>query len=163
MRQRIKELSGRGYASEDSTVGYLLMFIPNESVFGFLHQHDKAIHDEALAQKVVLCSPNTLFAVLSVIRQAMDTFSLERATDEILECLASFGQQWQKFSEQVDKVDKHLGTLNNSFGDLSGKRRRQLERQLDKIDDIRSRVGADEAGPVLSAPSAPPLREVEAG
>ena len=67
-------------------------------------------------------SPNTLFAVLRVIRQAMDTHSLERATDEILDCLGSFGEQWQKFSENIDKVDRHLGTLNNSFGELSGTR-----------------------------------------
>ncbi len=163
VRERIKELSGRGYAAEDSTVGYLLLFIPNETIFGFINEHDMALLDDAMAQSVVLCSPNTLFAVLRVIRQAMDTYALERATDEILDCLTSFGKQWQEFSGQVDKVDKHLGTLNNSFGELSGTRRRQLERQLDKIDDIRSRVGACEDGPVLAAPSAPPLREVEAG
>ena len=163
VRERIKELSGRGYAAEDSTVGYLLLFIPNETIFGFINEHDMALLDDAMAQSVVLCSPSTLFAVLGVIRQAMDTYALERATDEILDCLSSFGKQWQEFSGQVDKVDKHLGTLNNSFGELSGPRRRQLERQLDKIDEIRSRVGAAEDGPVLAAPSAPPLREVEAG
>lgn len=163
VRERIKELGGRGYAAEDSTVGYLLLFIPNETVFGFINENDMALVDDAMAQSVVLCSPSTLFAVLRVIRQAMDTYALERATDEILECLTSFGKQWQEFSGQVDKVDKHLGTLNNSFGELAGPRRRQLERQLGKIDDIRSRVGAAENGPVLAAPSAPPLREVEAG
>ncbi len=163
VRERIKELSGRGYAAEDSTVGYLLLFIPNETIFGFINEHDMALLDDAMDQSVVLCSPSTLFAVLRVIRQAMDTYALERATDEILDCLTSFGKQWQEFSGQVDTVDKHLGTLNNSFAKLSGPRRRQMERQLDKIDDIRSRVGASEDGPVLAAPSAPPLREVEAG
>ena len=163
VRSRIKELSDRDYAAADTTVGYLLLFIPNESIYGFIHEHDMALLDDAMAQSVVLCSPNTLFAVLRVIRQAMDTYSLERATDEILECLASFGQQWQKFSGYVDKVDRNLETLNKSFGELSGTRRRQLERQLAKIDDIRSRVGAGEDVPVLGSPSTPFLRDVEAG
>lgn len=163
VRDRIKELSGRGYAAEDSTVGYLLLFIPNETIFGFINEHDMALLDDAMAQSVVLCSPSTLFAVLRVIRQAMDTYALEQATDEILDCLTSFGKQWQEFSGQVDKVDKHLGTLNNSFGELSGTRRRVLEKELAKIDDIRLSVGVGEDSPVLVAPSAPVLRDVEAG
>ena len=40
VRERVKELSGRGYAASDTTVGFLLLFIPNESVYGFIHEHD---------------------------------------------------------------------------------------------------------------------------
>ena len=76
---------------------------------------------------------------LAVIRQAMDTFAVERATEEILDCLASFGEQWDRFSTQIDKVDKHLGTLTNSFGELSGPRRRMLEQ-------YRQRPGPERAG-----------------
>ena len=164
VRERMKELQSRGYAATDTTVGYLLLFIPNESVYGFIHEHDAALLDDALAQKVVLCSPTTLFAVLGVIRQAMDTFAVERATEEILDCLASFGEQWERFSAQIDKVDKHLGTLNNSFTDLSGPRRRQLERQLLRIDEVRARTGVEGAdAPVLGELEGPRLRDVSAG
>jgi len=160
VRDRVKELHGRGYASDETTVGYLLLFIPNESVYGFIHEHDAALLDDALGQKVVLCSPTTLFAVLGVIRQAMDTFAVERATEEILDCLGGFGQQWQKFSLQIDKVEKHIDMLSNSFGDLAGPRRRQLERQLDRIDDVRSRSIEEGTEPALSQLSGPVLREV---
>ncbi|MEQ8840868.1 MAG: DNA recombination protein RmuC [Acidimicrobiales bacterium] len=162
VRDRVKELSGRGYAATDTTVGYLLLFIPNESVYGFIHENDMTLLDDALGQKVVLCSPTTLFAVLAVIRQAMDTFAVEQATEEILECLAGFGEQWQKFSGQIDKVEKHIDTLSRSFSDLSGTRRRQLERQLDRIDDVRSRAGVDVDSPVLGPASSTVLRDVTA-
>lgn len=162
VRDRVKELSGRGYAATDTTVGYLLLFIPNESVYGFIHENDMTLLDDALGQRVVLCSPTTLFAVLAVVRQAMDTFAVEQATEEILDCLAGFGEQWQKFSGQIDKVEKHIDTLSRSFSDLSGTRRRQLERQLDRIDDVRSRTGVDDDAPVLGPPSSPVLRDVTA-
>jgi DNA recombination protein RmuC len=162
VRDRVKELHGRGYAATDTTVGYLLLFIPNESVYGFIHENDPTLLDDALGQKVVLCSPTTLFAVLAVVRQAMDTFAVERATEEILECLAGFGEQWQKFSGQIDKVERHIETLTRSFGDLSGTRRRALERQLDRIDDVRSRSGVHDDAPVLGPPSSPVLRDVTA-
>ena len=67
VRARLKELAGRGYTEPESTVGFLLMFIPNESVYAFIHQHDPGLIDTALAQKVVVCSPCTLFPVLAVI------------------------------------------------------------------------------------------------
>jgi DNA recombination protein RmuC len=160
VRDRVKELNNRGYAATDTTVGYLLLFIPNESVYGFIHEHDTNLLDDALAQKVVLCSPTTLFAVLGVIRQAMDTFAVERASEEILDCLSSFGEQWQRFSGQIDKVERHISTLNKSFEELSGPRRRQLERQLDQIDDVRSRSLATTDEPVLGQSSVPVLREI---
>ncbi len=160
VRERVKELDGRGYSAADSTVGYLLLFIPNESVYGFIHENDASLLDDALGQNVVLCSPTTLFAVLGVIRQAMDTFMVERATEEILDCLSGFGEQWQKFSGQIDKVERHISTLTNSFGELAGARRRQLERQLDRIEDVRSRTGDADDGPVMGQLSAPVLRDV---
>ena len=51
---------------------------------------------------MVLCSPFTLFAVLGVIRQAVDTVQLERAGDEILDSLGRFSAQWTKLSDCVD-------------------------------------------------------------
>lgn len=160
VRDRVKELNGRGYAASDATIGYLLLFIPNESVYGFIHENDATLLDDALGQQVVLCSPTTLFAVLGVIRQAMDNFAVGRASEEILQCLAGFGEQWRRFSEQIDKVDRHLDTLSRSMGELSGTRRRQLERQLDRIDDVRSRNGVADDSPVLGQASLPVLREV---
>jgi len=50
--------------------------------------------------------------------------------------------------------------LNNSFEELSGPRRRQLERQLDQIDDVRSRSLATTDEPVLGQSSVPVLREI---
>ena len=66
------------------SVDYVLLFLPNETVSGFIHEHDPTLVDEALGQKVVLCSPLTLFALLGVIRQAFDNFIVEQTSDEIL-------------------------------------------------------------------------------
>src|SRR3954447_5107068 len=87
VRGRVKELAGRGYADPATTVGYLLLFIPNESVYAFIQEHDRDLADAALGQRVLLCSPFTLFAVLGVVRQSVDSFLLERAGDEILDAL----------------------------------------------------------------------------
>lgn len=146
VRARVKELSGRGYADPATTPGYLLLFIPNESVYGFIHENDPGLADLALRQRVVLCSPFTLFAVLGVIRQAIDCFLLDRASDEILQALGAFGEQWEKFSDHVDKLGKQLGTVQSSYDELAGTRRRQLQKRLDAVEAIRLERGLEPAG-----------------
>jgi DNA recombination protein RmuC len=148
VRARVRELSSRVYIDPDGTLDEVLLFIPNEAVYAFAHQHDRDLLDVALQQKVVLCSPSTLFSVLAVIRQAVEQTQLQRTSDEILACLAAFEQQWGKFSDALDKVGRSLDTVRRSWDDLSGTRRRQLERQLDRVGELRTRreLGRD-SGP----------------
>lgn len=157
VRARVRELARPGYA-DDKTVGFVLLFIPNESVYGFIHGNDPTLADHALAQRVVLCSPFTLFAVLGVIRQAADAMALQRGADEVLDVLAGFARQWDQFTDRLDALGKNLQTVNNAYEQLSGPRRRQLERQLDKVESVRQRrglAGGDDAdGPVLREVSA---------
>ncbi len=149
VRGRVKELSGRGYIDADATLDEVLLFIPNESVWAFIHERDPQLIDVALGQKVVLCSPVSLFAVLAVIRQAVEQTRLTRTSDEILECLAGFGQQWTKFADALDVVVKRFDTAQRGLEEVTGPRRRQLERQLDRIDDLRASRGLPELPPAL--------------
>lgn len=160
VRNRVKELATRGYADPSCTPGYLLLFIPNEAVYSFIHEHDRQLADAALAQRVVLCSPFTLFAVLGVVRRSVETFQLQRVSDEVLEALGGFRQQWDRFSECVDKLGKQIGTVQSTFDDLSGTRRRQLERRLDAIDAIRTSRGLGVSDEDDGEEGAPVLRQV---
>ena len=141
VKQRVKELTGRGYVDPEHTVEFLLLFIPNESVYAFIHEQDPGLLDEAMGQKVVLCSPFTLFAMLAVIRQAMDNFLVEQTSTEILRCLGGFGEQWTKLSDAIEKVGRGIDTTQRAFDDLNGPRRRAFERKLGEIDDVRARGG----------------------
>ena len=149
MRLRIKELTGRAYIDPDTTVDYVLAFIPNESVYSFIHEHDPEMVDFALTQRVVLCSPFTLFAVLAVIRQSMDAYRLERTSDEILTCLGGFTKEWEKFSDQVDKLGRTFDSTQRAYDELSGTRRRALQRKLDQVEDLRTRRGDELDGTVV--------------
>jgi DNA recombination protein RmuC len=138
VRLRLREVTTRDYVDPASnTVDCVLLFIPNEQVYAFIHEQDRDILDDALRNKVVFCSPLTLFAVLAVIRQAVDNFRLSQTSQEILSRLQGFEKQWDKFVEQMDKVGRSLKTAGNAFEELEGTRRRQLERELDRIESLR--------------------------
>ena len=146
MRGRVKELAARtGYIDADTTLDEVLLFIPNESVWAFIHERDPQLIDVALGQKVVLCSPVSLFAVLAVIRQAVEQTQLARTSNEILECLAGFGKEWTKFSEALDKVVARFDTAQRGLEEVTGPRRRQLERQLDRVEALRAARGLPDA------------------
>lgn len=139
VRAKVKELAARGYTSSDAeTVDCVLLFIPNEQLYGFIQEHDGSVLEDALGHKIVMCSPLTLFAVLAVVRQAVDSFRLERTTSEILDVLGSFSKQWEAFGTQMDTLGKRLESTTSAFDQLTGPRRRQLERQLDRIEDLRT-------------------------
>jgi DNA recombination protein RmuC len=138
VRNRVKELSRRDYIDTvDGTLDQVLMFLPNEHLYAFIHQHDPELLDIALRAKVVLCSPLTLFAVLAVIRQAVDDHVMHVRSGEILEALGSFGKQWEMFTDELDKLGKRIDSARTAFESVNGPRRRQLERQLDKVDELR--------------------------
>jgi DNA recombination protein RmuC len=143
VRLRVKELAKRDYAgeSEQPSVDYVLLFIPNEQLTGFIHEHDAGLLDEAMGQQVVLCSPLTLFAFLGVIRQAFDNFMIEQTSDEILQLLGTFSAQWRKYNEQVETVKKRFDGVDRAFEQLVGTRRRQLERPLLQLEALRLQRG----------------------
>ena len=143
VRQRVKELTDRSYIDPETTVDYLLLFVPNESVYGFLHEHDPAIIDQAIASKVVLCSPTTLFAVLAIMRQAVDNFLVERRSGEILGALGSLREQWERWAEPMEKMGRGLASAQKAYDELSGPRTRQFTRQLKKLEMVRDAKGAE--------------------
>jgi DNA recombination protein RmuC len=138
VRDRIKELDGRGYLDDRrSTVDCLLLFVPNDNVYAFVQEHAPRLLDDAMAHNIVVCSPLTLFAILRVVRQAVDHFRLERTANEILELLGEFEVQWGKLGDRLDKLQRSFGVAQRDLEEVMGTRSRQLQRPLDRIAALR--------------------------
>ena len=142
VRGRIKEVTTREYINPaENTVDYVIVFIPNEQVYAFINENDSSILDEALKHKVILCSPITLYAVLAVIRQAVDNFNLEKTAAQIMSLLGTFNKQWSNFLKSLDKMGKKIDEAQKEFNALTSTRRNQLERPLRQIEDLRKQTG----------------------
>jgi DNA recombination protein RmuC len=142
VKARIKEVTSREYINpEQNTVDYVLLFIPNEQVYSFIHEQDSSILDEGLKNRVIFCSPITLFAVLAVIRQSVSNFALEKTSNEILSLFGVFKKHWDEFLKKLDVLGKRIEDTQKEYESLATTRRRQLERPLNKIDDLREQKG----------------------
>jgi DNA recombination protein RmuC len=142
VRGRIKEVTTREYINPaENTVDYVIVFIPNEQVYSFINENDSSLLDEALKQKVILCSPITLYAILAIIRQAVDNFNLEKTAAQILSLLGTFEKQWTAFLKSLEKMGKKIDEAQKEFNTLTSTRRNQLERPLRQIEDLRKQKG----------------------
>ena len=111
VKAKVKELAQREYPSgSESSVDCVLLFIPNEQLYAFVQEHATTLLDDALRHRIVMCSPLTLFAVLAVVRQAVESFRMERTASEILEVLGTFRNQWDAFSTKMDALGRNLTT-----------------------------------------------------
>jgi DNA recombination protein RmuC len=140
VRARVRELSDRDYIDAGGgTVDFVLLFIPNEQLYAFIHEQDDAILDDAVRHGVVFCSPLTLFVVLALIRQMVENLRLARTSDEILSLLGQFSDQWGKFKGQMEKVGQRIEAASKEYTALAGTRTNTIERPLRRIDELRTR------------------------
>jgi DNA recombination protein RmuC len=146
VKKHVKDITKRSYIDPSSgTVDYVLMLVPNESIFSFINKEDSDVIDYALENKVLLCSPLTLYAVLSLINQAISNFAMEKKATEVMNLLNNFKMQWEKYIEVMDKMGRSLDTAKKDYDTMVSTRRRQLEKPLDKIEEITSLVESSEA------------------
>ena len=155
MRLMIRQVTTRDYINPaENTVDYVILFVPNEQVYGFINESDRLIMDEALKQKVILCSPFTLYAVLAVIRQAVENFNLERTASEILRLLAEFSKQWAMYKDKFKLMGERLDAAKKEYDAIATTRTNMLERPLRKIEELRQQkaLGHEETLPLTDLP-----------
>lgn len=139
VEDRVKELEKRDYVAQStrSALDYVLLFIPNESVLGFIQQHKPSLIDDAVKKRVVLCSPLTLYAFLGVVRQATDSFHMEQNANEVLGLLTSFTKAWTAYKGYLVNINKGFALMQNRLKAVTtGKVAGALAKPLAEIDQI---------------------------
>lgn len=136
-RAQIKSVTTRDYINTDAnTLDYVLVFIPLEQAYSFILEHDRTFIDDALRQKVIVCSPWSLYAYLSVIRQSIENFNMERSAGKILELMGNFTKQWEIYKDSLNKIGAKIENLQSDFDNLKTTRTNQLEKPLRQIDEL---------------------------
>ena len=138
IRGHVKSVASRSYIdAAGGTVDYVLIFIPNESIYSFINQEDHELMDFAMEKRIVLCSPLTLYAILSLVRQSVSSFAVEKRAGDLQQLVQQFAEQWEKYSDKVDAMGKSLSTTQKHFDELSSTRTKALERPMDKITGLK--------------------------
>ena len=151
VRSRIREVATRDYISpETGTVDVALAFIPNESIYQFIHEQDAALLDDARRQHVILVSPYTLFVVLAVVREAVDNFAYQEKAHQIADSMRDFRKQWDAYTGKMDELRKALDKARATFDEMVGVRSRQLDKALEAVALYGDEAAAPEQLPLAA-------------
>lgn len=139
VRGHVEAVSKRAYIDPTvPTVPYVIVFIPSEQIYGLVLEAQCDLIDEAMQRRIVLASPLTLYAMLAVMRQAAENANVMKAADEVMVLLNQFYNQWQKYNEEVDRLGQRIQSVVGQYEVVRQRRSNQLQRPLDKIEEIRN-------------------------
>lgn len=134
IKTKVKGITSKDYINpEDSTLDFVVMFIPNEMIFSFIYEKLPEINDYCNQRKVVLAGPFGFTAVLRLIMQAHKHFGYEKHMQEIFGLVSKFQDEYAKFGEHMQRLGNQLATAQKTFYEVEGVRNRQLTKVVDQI------------------------------
>lgn len=139
IKASIKVVKDRNYINNE-TVDFMIIFLPNDQIYYFINENAPDLIDEALKQKVILCSPTTIYIVLSIVRQSMENFNLQKTASTIIEYLNNFNKEWESFMNLFEELGKKIDDAKQKYESLITTRKNKLDNVLNKIENLRKQT-----------------------
>jgi len=145
LKMRIDETS-KYIRPDEGTTDFALMFIPAEGIFynllmykvGTVKVSSEDLINYAFKKKVIIVSPNTFFAYLQTILQALKALQIEESVKDVIKKVEKLGKHLINYQDHLDKVGKHLGTTVSSYNKAS--------KEFGKVDKDVTRISGVEIG-----------------
>lgn len=129
VRKHIDDVSKKYIAQNENTLDFALMYIPAESVYYEILLKDEKLMQYSRDKKVVIVSPNTIYAYLSVIMNGLKGFEIEKNARNILNYIDNLRNDIEQFVLEYEKIGTHL---------INAKSKYDTSRIM--INDISSRI-----------------------
>lgn len=136
IKNTVKSLLTRSYIDPNSTVGCVLLFIPHEQILSFVQENKPELLDECLKNHIILCSPMSLLSVLMVVKKAVETFRIQKTSQEILAYMNTFKKQWGFYNKSFETLGRRIKDLDLEYDKLTTTRTKQLTNIVDKIANL---------------------------
>lgn len=122
MRKHVDELSAKNYSDlVKGAVGYVLMFVPNESGYIAAMKRQPSLAFEAYKKHVILLSPTNLMMTLHLTYNLWQVDRQNRNVEEIVRRAADLYDKVVGFQEDFNAVETALQRLSKAYGDAKKK------------------------------------------
>ena len=139
VKTKIDDISAKYILEDEGTYDFALMYIPSENVYyqtiikGDLQINDKGISDYAMYKRVVVVSPNSIYAYLNVICIGLRGMHIESNARRIMEDFGRLNKELENFEGEFSKLGSHLEHAYNTFG--------RADKQLAKFSSKLPQIG----------------------
>ena len=121
VREHMDKLGSKGYwDSLGNSPELVVMFLPGETLFSAALQHDLALIEHGLRQKVLLASPITLIALLTTVAHTWRQEALTENYREVATLGREFYERLATFIEHFDDVRKKLDGAVQAYNKAAG-------------------------------------------
>ena len=122
MRKHVDELSAKNYSDlVKGAVGYVLMFVPNESGYIAAMKRQPSLAFEAYKKHVILLSPTNLMMTLHLTYNLWQVDRQNRNVEEIVRRAADLYDKVVGFQDDFNAVETALQRLSKAYGDAKKK------------------------------------------
>lgn len=120
IKDHIDELNVRNYSQYiEHSIGYVLMFIPNEASYILAVQNDASLGSYAYDKRIVLISPTNMMMALQL---AYNLWQSERQSQNVQKIVKMGSDLYDKFAtfvENFTKIGAQLNTVQNTYDEAS--------------------------------------------
>ena len=152
-----KDISEK-YLDPPHTTDFAIMFLPIESLYAEVLRHPGLFELLQRKYRITITGPTTLSALLNSLQMGFRTLAVQRRSSEVWKILEAVKTEFDKFSDQLEKVDKQLNTASKSLDELRHTRTNVMSRKLKDVGTIE----AVEAKKILELPSIESSEEADA-
>lgn len=143
IRQHMKSLADKNYQKNisDSSLDFVIMFIPIEPAYILAIQSERALYEEALEKRIVFVSPTLLIPSLQLIK---NVWKQEYQNRHVIEIATKAGDLYDKFvgfTEDLIMLGKHMDTSKKHYEESMKKLAVGSGNLVRRVEDLR-KLGA---------------------
>jgi DNA recombination protein RmuC len=138
LKNRIDE-TGKYIRPDEKTTDFAFMFIPAEGIFYNLLVYkvgsevsSKDLIEYAFSKRVIIVSPNSFFAYLQTVLQALKSLKVQESVQEIIKNVIKLQRHIVSYNGEMQKLGRQLGTVVNTYNS-SYKEFKKIDKDITQI------------------------------
>lgn len=119
IRTHMKQLASKEYAKHvPSTADFVVMFVPGENFIAAAFEHDPALFQDAVAERVIIVGPSSLLALAKSISYGWRQEEVAKNAEQIAEIGGQLYARLSTMSQRLDALGNSLEKSVKSYNEL---------------------------------------------
>jgi len=127
-----KDISDK-YIEPPLTTNFAIMFLPTEGLFAEVVRRPGLMDELQTKFRVTIAGPTTFAALLTSLQMGFRTLAIQKKGSEVWKILAAAKSEFEKFGGLMERVERNIGTVQNTLRDV-GTRTRAITRSLKDVE-----------------------------